>query len=350
MVQKRAVLCGYYGKGNGGDEALLAALLQMLPENIEPLVLSGNPGQTQTSYQVEACDRMSPFQVLQAMQKADLFIWGGGSLIQDATSAASPLYYSGLMGLAQQRKIPTVAWAQGIGPLNRRSTQILAKNCFTGCRAVSVRDEGSANILKNWSIPYTIAPDPVWALEETIVGGMWNLPNPRIAVTLRVHPDLTPLRVSHLTKALQIFQEATNSFILLIPFQPEQDRAIAEYIHRYLPEHSQIFNLDDPRMLKGIFQGVEMAIGMRYHSLIMAAGAECRCFALSYDPKVSQLMADLHIPGWELAKIPEDPQEIAKSWLDCYENHQPLTETTIDELREKARLHQKLLFELVSNL
>ena len=104
MVQKRAVLCGYYGKGNGGDEALLAALLQMLPENIEPLVLSGNPGQTQTSYQVEACDRMSPFQVLQAMQKADLFIWGGGSLIQDATSAASPLYYSGLMGLAQQGK------------------------------------------------------------------------------------------------------------------------------------------------------------------------------------------------------------------------------------------------------
>jgi len=39
-----------------------------------------------------------------------------------------------------------------------------------------------------------------------------------------------------------------------------------------------------------------MAIGMRFHSLIMAA-AEC-CFALSYDPKVSQLMEELAMPGW----------------------------------------------------
>ena len=42
----RAILCGYYGKGNGGDEALLASLLQMLPDNIQPYVLSGNPSET----------------------------------------------------------------------------------------------------------------------------------------------------------------------------------------------------------------------------------------------------------------------------------------------------------------
>ncbi|HBE52705.1 MAG TPA: polysaccharide pyruvyl transferase CsaB, partial [Cyanobacteria bacterium UBA11369] len=41
MGKMRAVLCGYYGKGNGGDEALLAALLQMLPEEVTPIVLSG---------------------------------------------------------------------------------------------------------------------------------------------------------------------------------------------------------------------------------------------------------------------------------------------------------------------
>ncbi len=40
---KQAVLCGYYGMGNGGDEALLATLLQMLPDNIEPIVLLEDP-------------------------------------------------------------------------------------------------------------------------------------------------------------------------------------------------------------------------------------------------------------------------------------------------------------------
>ncbi|PZV13958.1 MAG: polysaccharide pyruvyl transferase CsaB, partial [Leptolyngbya sp.] len=33
----RAVLCGYYGLGNGGDEALLATLLQMLPPSVTPV-------------------------------------------------------------------------------------------------------------------------------------------------------------------------------------------------------------------------------------------------------------------------------------------------------------------------
>ncbi|NJL90730.1 MAG: polysaccharide pyruvyl transferase CsaB, partial [Coleofasciculaceae cyanobacterium SM2_1_6] len=47
MVKKlRAVLCGYYGKGNGGDEALLATLLQMLPDHVEPVVLTATPKET----------------------------------------------------------------------------------------------------------------------------------------------------------------------------------------------------------------------------------------------------------------------------------------------------------------
>jgi polysaccharide pyruvyl transferase CsaB len=109
----RAILCGYYGKGNGGDEALLATLLQMLPAHVEPVVLSGNPAETRDRHQVEACDRMSAFEVLRAFDSADAFIWGGGSLMQDATSALNPIYYGGLMGLAQQRGLRTIAWAQG---------------------------------------------------------------------------------------------------------------------------------------------------------------------------------------------------------------------------------------------
>ncbi|NET60608.1 MAG: polysaccharide pyruvyl transferase CsaB, partial [Symploca sp. SIO2E6] len=164
MGKIRAVLCGYYGKGNGGDEALLASLLQMLPESVTPVVLSGNPSLTGKQYGVESCDRLSAGQVLQAMRHSDAFIWGGGSLIQDATSARSHLYYAGLMGLAQQLGLRTIAWAQGIGPLKRQLTRWVARRSFAGCQGVSVRDYGSANLLANWQIPCLQAPDPVWAL------------------------------------------------------------------------------------------------------------------------------------------------------------------------------------------
>ena len=119
MSSTRAVLCGYYGMGNAGDEALLLSLLQMLPDFVEPIVLSGNPQATKKSYGVTSCDRKSTFTLLKALGQSDVFIWGGGSLMQDATSMASPIYYAGLMALAQQRGLKTIAWAQGVGPLKQ---------------------------------------------------------------------------------------------------------------------------------------------------------------------------------------------------------------------------------------
>jgi len=343
--QLRAVLCGYYGKGNGGDEALLATLLQMLPDSVTPLVLSGNPDETRDRYGVKTCDRMAAFQVLQALRQSDVLIWGGGSLIQDATSAASPLYYGGLMALAQQLKLKTIAWAQGIGPLKRPFTRALAQQTFAGCTAVSVRDHGSAAILADWQISCTLAPDPVWALEASPVSGLWDLPAPRVAVTLRSHPELTATRLANFTRALISFQKATQTCILLVPFQKSQDLAIAEAIQPQLPGANQILCLEDPKALKGVFRGVEMAIGMRYHSLIMAAAEGCRCFALSYDPKVSKLMQELEIPGWDLNQLPDDPNLISQTWLEHYANGAPLAPEQIQSLVDRALMHRDLLSE-----
>jgi polysaccharide pyruvyl transferase CsaB len=349
MRQIRAVLCGYYGKGNGGDEALLASLLQMLPEFVTPLVLSGNPDETRKRYGVQSCDRKSALGVLTALRNSDAFIWGGGSLIQDVTSAASPLYYAGLIGLARQMGLKTIAWAQGIGPLKRELTRRVARQSFAGCAAVSVRDSGSAQLLAEWNIPCIMAPDPVWALDSKPVKGLWDLPAPRVAVTLRSHPTLTPQRLANLTQALINFQKATQTCILLVPFQESQDLKIAQSIASQLTGPHQIFRIEDPRELKGLFQGTEMAIGMRYHSLIMAAAAECRCFALSYDPKVSQLMTELDLPGWDLAQLPDHPNLITQTWLKYYANGDPLTTDQIQSLVDRAFMHQDLLTEALAN-
>jgi polysaccharide pyruvyl transferase CsaB len=349
MGQMRAVLCGYYGMGNGGDEALLASLLQMLPEFVTPVVLSGNPQQTSDRYQVEVCPRKS-LAVLPLLRRSDWLIWGGGSLVQDATSALNPLYYTGLMGLAQRFGLQTIAWAQGVGPLKRPLTRWVAQWAFSGCHAVSIRDRASAILLQKWHIPALLAPDPVWALESSVVQGLWNLPAPRVAVTLRSHPQLTPQRLENLTRALVAFQKATRTLILLVPFQPSKDLEIARSLHARLMGNSQILCLDDPRALKGVFQGVEMAIGMRFHSLIMAASEGCRCFALSYDPKVSQLMAELEIPGWKIDELPDNSNEISQAWLEHYVNGSPLSGDRILSLVDRALMHRDLLREAMRSL
>ncbi|MBD2347209.1 polysaccharide pyruvyl transferase CsaB [Anabaena subtropica] len=344
----RALLSGYYGKGNGGDEALLATLLQMLPSHVTPVVLSGNPEETSDRYGVESHNRMDFLPVLQALRSCDAFIWGGGSLIQDVTSTISPFYYGGLMGLAQKMGLKTVAWAQGIGPLVRPQTRYLARQNFSGCTKVSVRDRVSAALLSDWQIPYILAPDPVWALQAKPFPGLADLPTPRIAVTLRNHPQLTAPRLANLTQALVNLQEATQAFILLIPFQKSEDLAIAEAIQPQLKDVSQILCIEEPQILKGVFRSVEMAIGMRLHSLIMAASEGCRCFALSYDPKINRLMEDLSIPGWDLANITDDANVITQTWLEYYTSSKPLSSEQIKFLVDGAFIHQKLLTEALS--
>ena len=227
---RRAVLCGYYGMGNGGDEALLATLLQMLPKDVQPLVLSASPRATENLHQVEASDRYSVFALINELRRSDLFVWGGGSLMQDATSARNPIYYGGIMGLAQGMGLQTIAWAQGVGPLKRKLSKWIARRAFQGCSSVSVRDRQSAQLLADWQIKSVVAPDPVWALDATPINMYRDLSNPRVAVVLRSHPALTSCRLATITEALQKLQKQTNAEILLIPFQPSQDKAIAQAV------------------------------------------------------------------------------------------------------------------------
>jgi len=344
-ARQRAAICGYYGRGNAGDEALLASLLQMLPDTVEPVVLSGNPTDTYTRFGVETCPHRSGTRILETLRSCDAFIWGGGSLMQDATSWASPIYYSGLMALAQQLGLRTIAWAQGVGPLRYPQTRWLAQQTLKGCTAVSVRDRGTAQLLSDWEIPFLLAPDPVWALESKPFKGLWDLPAPRVAMVLRPHPLLTSARLTILTQALVAFQKATDCCVLLIPFQPNGDRAIAEQVAAALPGPHEILANDNPAELFGIFRGVEMAIGMRLHGLIAAAAEECRCFALSYDPKVDRLMAELDLPGWNLAELPLDANEIARVWLEHYANGTALDPARIAALADRALLHRDLLHD-----
>jgi len=342
----QAVICGYYGKENGGDEALLVSLLQMLPPQITPLVLSNNPTLTEKSYGVKSYPSRSGLAILKALDESEVFIWGGGSLMQDVSSWVSPLYYAGLMALAQQKGLKTIAWAQGIGPLKRPLTRWLTQQVLLGCTGISVRDYASAKLVSAWHLNPIVAPDPVWALAGTPVLGIADLPYPRVAVNLRSHKHFPSSSQEKITQALIDFQKATQASLLLVPFQPSQDLEIARQIGAQLLGVYKIISLQDPRQLKGVFQGVEMVIGMRLHSLIMGASSGCRCFALSYDPKVTRLMEEIGIPGWEIENLPDSSPAMARAWIDCLANGEALSRDQIQSLVDRAFMHQELLRDL----
>ena len=89
------VVSGYYGSKNAGDEAMLAAMIEVLSD-LEPklniTVISANPEDTKKRHGVHAISWIDLGAIVSALRKADLMISGGGSLLQNVTSGRS-LYY-----------------------------------------------------------------------------------------------------------------------------------------------------------------------------------------------------------------------------------------------------------------
>ena len=316
------MLCGYYGMGNAGDEALLVSLLQALPPAITPIVMSKNPTETQKSYEaygIQVVDRWNLNQIFSAMRRSQFFIWGGGSLMQDSSSAISPLYYGGLMKLAQILGLKTIAWAQGIGPLNGRFNRWLTRHVLNRSVLVTVRDRVSCELVQRWNIPVTLAPDPVWTMVAQPKIDVSHLPSPRIAVNLRSHSTLTLPKLLILKEALVALQQDTQGTILLLPFQKSLDWNIAQDLHAQIPG-SEVMLIEDPQILKGIFQQVDLTIAMRLHGVIMAASEQCCCYALSYDPKVTRIMETLKLPGIALSEMHLDSAGLKLNWIQLL-NH-----------------------------
>ncbi|MBV5261079.1 polysaccharide pyruvyl transferase CsaB [Synechococcus moorigangaii CMS01] len=339
------VLCGYYGQGNAGDEALLLTLLQMLPPEIKPIVLSHNPAATSQAYGVTAIPHKS-WQTLKAIAQADGFVFGGGSLLQDVTSFGSLLYYAVLMKWAQLLGKKTIAWAQGIGPLQSSLANHLTRSVLWSCTGITVRDQASADLLRSWQIPHAIAPDPVWALAAQPFTEMPDLPRPRIAVNVRSHHTLTAKKIAVLTEALKQFQQQHQASILLVPFQKSQDAAIAQQLYAALAEPKTIIAPGPPQQYKSLFAQVDFLIGMRLHSLILAAAA-CPCFALNYDPKVAQLQQQCNLPGLDLEQLPLDAAPLSEQWTTALQTAQPLTPEQQRTIQVQVQAHNDILTRLL---
>jgi hypothetical protein len=89
-------ICGAYGCGNTGDDAILEAIVGQM-RSIDPdmplTVLSRNPRLTRKAYRVKAVHTFNLFGFAGALRRSSLYINGGGSLIQDVTSRRSLWFY-----------------------------------------------------------------------------------------------------------------------------------------------------------------------------------------------------------------------------------------------------------------
>ena len=161
------LISGYYGFNNIGDESILRTVIDNLREklpDIDITVLSHDPAQTSAKYGVKAARRMSLWDIFRSVLHCDLLLSGGGSLLQDATSARSILYYLFILRLAQLMGKKTFIYSQGIGPISDPRNRWLTAATLRRTSGIVVRDAKSRDLLLEIGVPeylIHVTADPV---------------------------------------------------------------------------------------------------------------------------------------------------------------------------------------------
>ncbi len=350
--RKKILLSGYYGFANAGDEAVLASLTQILQAarpGVELVALSAKPEETAAAYGIRAIDRWDRAALKRELKDAALFISGGGSLLQDVTSVRSVYYYTSLIRTAERAGVPTVVLAQGLGPLNSGISRWLVRRALSKCRLLSWRDEASLGLAQEiglGGVKNFLVCDPVllWRpdLESDIKESDIKQNSAdksgemkRVALALRPWRDLQVDEAVRLAELLQ----GGGYQVVLLPFHRGEDEKLAAEINGRLSVKAEIAECGTPEAAMRVLSGVDFVVGMRLHSLIMAAALGKAALAISYDPKV-----DAFAESMGIAQVAGGTQFVAAA---AYQQIEALWgQPIVDRRDEMAELWRTLLAEI----
>jgi polysaccharide pyruvyl transferase CsaB len=239
-------------------------------------------------------------EIFKAIYKSDYLISGGGSLLQDATSLKSLIYYLLVICIALFLRKKVIIFAQGIGPINNPIGQQLTKTILRFCNYLSVRDIKSYELLKSWGINADLVCDPIFStkIEEP-------QKNPVVAVQLRDYKTVTKDFIDRL--AQKIIQEFPNKSIEIFSFQDSIDlercNQLANAIKMLSPDSNvAVFNeLSDEDVIEKISKA-EYLIAMRFHAIIVGLLSSVKTLGINYDIKVEKLATEFNIPILHLQK------------------------------------------------
>lgn len=318
----RVLISGYYGFGNVGDEAVLAALIGGLRERAPRIgltVLSASPQQTTEQHDVRSVHRYDLFRVLTELDEAGVFICGGGTLFQDVTSARSFWYYCGLTALALLFGKKVMIFAQGFGPLRGRFRRAFARRVLDRAHLITLRDQGSYEELINLGVKNPnihVTADPTFCLKELGPSegrkllGLEGVPVGKrlVGVALRSLRNRWPgseqefvRLLAGLLDQLKVKHGFEPVFLL---FKCPEDLSETKKVYDAMKERGHIvFKILQPEEMLSLFSCFQFVVAMRLHALIFAAFSGVPFLALSYDPKVAAFAGSVGQPSLDLGEI-----------------------------------------------
>lgn len=313
------VICGAYGKGNSGDNAILNAIVEQL-HHIDPdlpiTALSRDPMETKLCAGIDAVYTFSVFKIGRLLRRTKLYISGGGTLMQDATSTRSLLYYLFSIRQAHRRGCKVMLYGCGIGPISKeRNQKRTAKVLNRYVNIISVRDRYSIDTLEQLGVTEPeihLNADPALLIDPPDTDELRSylrrsgLVEGKSYVMIALRPwDGFTEKIGAFAAAAEYLHREYGLIPLLYAMEPARDeaavKAVAEKIHC---PHLVLSAGTNGAEILALVRRMSLVISMRLHTLIFASGQGVPVVGIVYDPKVSGFLdylgQDLYLPLQEV--------------------------------------------------
>lgn len=299
------VICGAYGRGNAGDDAILEAILQEM-RAIDPdmpiTVLTKDPKATRLTYRVRTAGRMDVLTWKKAMRHAGLYINGGGSLIQDVTSRRSLWFYLHNIQAAHKAGCKVQMYGCGIGPVLREQHRKLAASVLNASvDVITLREPDSLKELQSMGVTkpeILLTADPALTLpaasEDEIDSVLLRAGIPPhgkyLCFALRNwkgFEDKAPLFAQAAKYAYETYGLTPVFAAVEKHLDPVAGRLAATGLD--IP-HYFLDDAGSAGTIIGALSRMQAVVSMRLHALIFAAGQGIPLAGVVYDPKVSAFL------------------------------------------------------------
>ena len=304
-VRDGVVICGAYGRGNAGDDAILEAILQEM-RGIDPdmpvTVISKDPRSSRLTCRVRSVSRMNIPAWRGAMKRAKLYINGGGSLIQDVTSRRSLWFYLHNIQSAKRSGCQVQMYGCGIGPVTRENHRKLAAEVLNrSVDAITLREPDSLDELRAMGVTQPeilLTADPALTLRrasddetDSVLLRAGIPPHGRyICFALRQWKGFEG-KAPLFAKAAKYAYETYGLTPVFAAVEKHQDPIAARQSAAGLDiPHYFLDDAGGAGTIIGALSRMELVVAMRLHALIFAAGQGIPLAGVVYDPKVSAFL------------------------------------------------------------
>lgn len=314
------LICGYYGAGNAGDDASLAAVAGRLAAHDPAARLTATVRGRRGGIPAGVRTVRTLREIKKELKKSRLLVFGGGSLLQDATSLRSLIFYAWVLRTAERTGCPSVIWG-GVGPLTTRTARRIAARAVRRTDAVYARDSAAAAEFLSLGARRVIpARDPAAdtkpedippELEKSLPRGRYIAFFPRSIAALRrpggkrTGKKADDALFSALTGAAQRLADGLGAVPVFAAMSPEDDavcRRMADATGgRAIPAGTLT-----PGGLVTLAAGADAVIAVRLHAAIFACSAGVPTVIVDHDPKTAGFAADAHIPALPVGGLTAD--------------------------------------------